>query len=335
MDTNTNNKGLFVADFLAGERVTGFFLVRQKKLEPFRDRAKGEFLSLVLGDRTGQVTARVWDGASALSETFAQGDYVKVAGDVEEYQGRTQLIVQRLRVAQPNEIDLADFVTATQRDIGTMLAQVRAEVDNLRDPNLAALVRYFYDDPEFVTAFQQAPASRRLHHAYLGGWLEHLSQVLTLCDAVLTLHPEISAELLRAGVLLLSAGKMRELAWDRDIDLTDAGRLLGQAVLGDEAVGGALAHLPDFPPELALRVRHMLASHRGRYEWGAARPPMTLEAIALHHIENLNTQVSRFRDLLAARREQNQPWTNFDRLLGRQLYAGGEDVPGRMDGPEE
>jgi 3'-5' exoribonuclease len=331
MASPVNSKGVYVSDLRPGDRVTGYFLVRQKQLEPFRDRTKGEFLSLVLSDRTGQVVARVWEGASAAAEAIAQDDFVKVAGDVEEYQGRTQIIIQRLRPAQPDEIDLGDYVPSTQRDVAAMLAEVRAEVDRLQDPHLAALVRYFYNDPEFVTALQQAPASRRLHHAYLGGWLEHLTQVLALCEALLPLHPELNADLLRAGALLLSAGKLREHTWTRDIELTDAGRLLGQAVLGDEAVSAALEQMPDFPPELALRVRHLLASHRGRYEWGAARPPMTLEAITLHHVDTLNTQVSRFRDLLANRREQDQPWTSFDRLLGRQLYAGLEDETGRGD----
>src|SRR2546426_12832522 len=110
MEPSANNKGVYVSDLRPGERVTGYFLVRQKQLEPFRDRTKGEFLSLVLSDRTGQVVARVWDGATAMAETFAANDFVKVAGDVEDYQGRTQLIIQRLRPAQPNEIDLADYV---------------------------------------------------------------------------------------------------------------------------------------------------------------------------------------------------------------------------------
>lgn len=335
MESAAANKRAFVEDLRPGDRVTGFFLVRQKQLEPFRDRSKGEFLTLILSDRTGQVLARVWEGAAALAETFAADDIVKVAGDVEEYLGRTQLIVQRLRPAQPNEIDLADYQPTTQHDTAAMLASVQAAVDGLRDPHLSALAHHFYDDPEFLALLQQAPASRRLHHAYLGGWLEHLTQVLALCQAVLALHPELNGDLLRSGALLLSAGSLREHTWTRDIDLTDAGRLLGQVVLGDEAVSAALAQMPDFPPELALRVRHMLASHRGRYEWGAARPPMTLEAIALHHIENLNAQISRFRDLLAVRREPDQPWTSFDRLLGRQLYAGYEDEAGAAEGPEE
>jgi len=308
--------------------VTGFVLVRKKQLEPFRDRTKGEFLTLVLSDRTGQVIGRVWEGATALADTFNLEDIVKVAGDVEEYQGRTQLIVQRLRPAEPGETDLADFVPATTRDVTSMLASVRAEIEKLQDGHLLALVRFFYDDPAFVNALQQAPAARRLHHAYLGGWLEHLTQLLALSDTLLELYPELNGDLLRTGVLLLSAGKLREHTWTRDIELTDAARLLGQSVLGDEAIVGALSQLADFPPDLALRVRHMLASHRGRYEWGAARPPMTLEAIALHQLDSLNTQVARFRDLLAAHKGQDQPWTSFDRLLGRQLYTGldGEQV---------
>ena len=334
METSEPNKGTYVADLRPGDRVTGYFLVRQKQLEPFRDRSKGEFLTLVLSDRTGQVLARVWEGAAALSETFGLQDIVKVAGDVEEYLGRTQLIVQRLRIAQPNEVDLADYMAATQRDTAAMLVQVRAEVESVRDPHLSALVHHFYDDPEFLALVKQAPASRRLHHAYLGGWLEHLTQVLALAGAVLALHPELNADLLRSGALLLSAGKLREHTWTRDIELTDAGRLLGQVVLGDEAASEAMAQMPDFPVELALRVRHMLISHPGRYEWGAARPPMTLEAIALHHIENLNSQVSRFRDLLGARREPDQPWTSYDRLLGRQLFAGAEDDSNTGEEPD-
>jgi len=335
MANTASDKGVFVSDLRPGDRVTGFFLVRQKQLEPFRDRSKGEFLSLVLADRTGQVLGRVWEGAPALAETFAVDDFVKVAGDVEEYLGRLQLIIQKLRPAQPGEIDLGDFLASTQRDVPAMLASVQAAVANLRDPNLAALVRHFYDDPEFVALLQQAPASRRLHHAYLGGWLEHLSQMLAICDTVLALHLELSPDMLRASTLLLSIGKVRELSWARDIDQTDAGRLLGQTVLADEALTAALAQMPDFPPELALRVRHTLASHRGRYEWGAARPPMTLEAIALHHVDTLNTQIARFRDLLAARREPDQPWTTFNRLLGRQLYAGFEDEPDQNGEPED
>lgn len=330
MSTKHPLKGALIADLRPGQRITAFFLVRHKQLEPFRDRSKGEFLTLIFGDRTGQVLARVWDNAPELAQTFEQDDIVKVAGDVEEYLGRMQLIVHKLRRANDDEYDLGDFLPASEKDLAALLAEVQSAISALQDPHLADLVRYFYDAPDFLTRFRQAPAARRLHHAYLGGLLEHTAEMLTLTETVLRLYPELHGDLLRTCVLLHAVGKLREYKWVRDIEYTDEGRLIGHAVLVDELVTDALTHFPTFPAELRLRLRHALLSYRGRYEWGAPRQPMTLEAAALHYIENLNAQLSRFRDLLAARRDAEQPWTEFDRLLGRHLYAGYEVLDGEL-----
>jgi 3'-5' exoribonuclease len=334
MASQVSAKDTFVGDLKPGDRVTTFFLVRQKQMEPFRDQSKGEFLTLMLADRTGQILGRVWENAATAAAAFEVGDVIKTAGDVETYQGRMQFIVHRVRRANENEYDLRDFLPATSRDIGQMQAEVQAALARVTDPNLAALLDQFYGSEPFVSQLAQAPATRRLHHAYIGGWLEHLTQVLALAETVLALYPEIHADLLRAGVLLLSAGKLREHTWGRDIEYTDPGRLLGHVMLADEEVARAITALPDFPAELGLRVRHMLASYRGRAEYGAPRQPMTMEAIALHHIESLNTQISRFRDVLAARRDTSQPWTGFDRLLGRFLYAGSDESGGEREGVE-
>jgi 3'-5' exoribonuclease len=315
-------KGAFIAELRPGERVTGFFLVRHKQLEPFRDRTKGEFLTLMLADRTGQMLARVWEGAADLAETFAADDVVKIAADVEEYLNRTQLIINKLRRAEEHEYDLADFLPASTKDLDELWEHVRAAAAGIQNPHLAALLDHFYGDPAFRARLSRAPAARRVHHAYLGGLLEHIVEVLALCDTVLALHPEINADLLRTGALLHDVGKLREYVWERDIDYTDEGRLIGHVVLGDEMVAHVIEHLADFPQDLSLRVRHMLVSHHGRYEWGSPARPQTLEAIALHQIENLSAQVNRFSSLLAARREPGEAWTDFDRMLGRQLYAG-------------
>jgi 3'-5' exoribonuclease len=319
-------KGAFIVDLRPGERLTAaFFLVRYKQLEPFRDRSKGEFLTLSLGDRTGQLLARVWEGAAELAESFAEGDIVKVAGDVEEYLSRTQIIIHKLRRAEADEYDLADFLPSTEKDVNAMLATVQRVVDGLEQPHLAALVRHFYDDANFRAQLAQAPAARRVHHAYLGGLLEHLTEVLTLCDTLLGLYPDLNADLLRAGALLHDVGKLREYQWGRAIEYTAEGRLIGHIVMGDEMVTQAIAQIPDFPEDLRLRVRHILVSQHGRYEWGSPTRPQTLEAIALHHVENTSAQVNRFHGLLAARREPGEAWTSYDRLLGRQLYAGQDD----------
>lgn len=318
-------KGPFVHDLKPGDRIVGFYLVRHKQLEPFRDRSRGEFLTLVLSDRTGQVVARVWEGAEELSQQFGEADVVKVAGDVESYLGRTQIIVNRLRAAGEDEFDRRDFLPASEKDPQALMAVVRATIERIQNPHLSALVRRFYDDPEFAAQFARAPAARKVHHAYLGGLLEHVTEVIALCDAVLALYPEIDADLLLTGALLHDVGKTREYVWEKDIDYSDEGRLVGHIVIGEEMVSHAMAHLPDFPEALGLRVRHMLVSHHGRYEWGSPRRPQTLEAVALHQIEDLDAQVNRFRTLLAARREPGEAWTAYDRLLGRQLYAGREE----------
>lgn len=315
-------KGPFVSELRLGDRPVGFYLVQHKQLEPFRDRSKGNFLTLILSDRTGQLLARVWDDAPAAAAAFDVGEVIKVAGELEEYLGRTQLIIHKLRPAQPEEYDRADFVPATERDVEAMLAEVYTVIDQLQEPQLAALVRHFYQDPEFQLRLRQAPASRRVHHAYLGGLLEHLCDTLKLAAAVLSLYPALNADLLYTGVLLHDVGKIREYRWEREVDYTDEGRLVGHVVLSAEMVGAALAQWPDFPTDLALRVRHMLVSHHGRYEWGSPRRPQTLEALALHHLEEMSAQLNRFSGLLRSRRDPGQPWTDYDRLLGRQLYAG-------------
>ncbi|MBI5293168.1 MAG: hypothetical protein HY872_14935 [Chloroflexi bacterium] len=328
-------KGPYVRDLKPGDRVTGFYAVRYKQLEPFRDRSKGQFLTITLTDRTGALLARVWEGAPELAETFSQGDVVKAQGDVESYMDRTQLIIARLRRAEPDEYDLRDFQPSTNKDAPAMMETVQHAVTRIANPHLGALVRRFYDDPDFGQQFANAPGARRVHHAYLGGLLEYTVELLALADPLLALYPDIDPDLLLSGVLLHAVGKLRENEWQKDFGPTDEGTMIGYVVLGDEMVARAIAALPDFPAELALRVRHMIVSHRGRPEWGAPRRPQTLEAIALHHLTELDVQVNRFHGVLAGRPD-GEPWTPFDRRLGRALYAGrADDPPADDDGVAE
>lgn len=323
-EANHPQKGPFVNELKAGERITGFYVVRYKQLENFRDRSRGQFLTLMLSDRTGSVLARVWEGAPELADTFEQSDVVKVQADVEVYMERMQLIVLKLRRAETGEFDRRDLQPATEKSVDELLTQVQDAIEEIENTHLNTLVHHFYDDPDFLRRFTSAPGARRIHHAYLGGLLEHTAEVLKLCDAVLELYPEIDADLLRTGALLHDIGKVREYRWDSEIEYTDEGQLVGHINIADEMVTSALASLGDVPEELAWRVRHMILSHHGRYEAGSPRRPQTLEAMALHQIEELDAQVNRFRSLLATRPE-GEPWTAFDRRLGRPLYGGGGD----------
>lgn len=325
MDSYHPEKGPFLRQLVPDDRFIGFYLLRRMQLEPFRDASRGHFLTLILGDRSGQLVGRVWENAEDTYERLSEGDVVKVDGEVETYLERTQIRVLRVRPAAAGEYDIRDMLPASQRDPAAMMAELQFFIDNIQDRHLASLVNAFFTDAQFSRLFSQAPASRRIHHAYLHGLLEHTLELLTLANTLVELYPEINGDLLTAGILLHDIGKVREFSWDLDIDYTNEGRLIGHIVMGDEMVTNAIAGIPDFPPELALNLRHMLLAHHGRYEWGSPRRPKTLEGIVLHHLENLSAQVNRFKLLLESR-PAGQSWTEYDRLLGRQLYAGDDDT---------
>lgn len=317
-------KGPYLRSLSPGERFIGFYTLRAKQLEPFRDPTRGQFLTLVLSDRSGQVIARVWEDAEATYEKLPQGEVIKVAGEAEFYRGRLQVIARRVRPATDEEYDPRDMLPTSQRDPDEMLAALQGYIEQITNPHLRALVDYFYQNPDFLARFKQAPAARRIHHAYLGGLLEHTLEVLTLCQSAADLFPRLDADLLMSGALLHDIGKLKEYTWKLDIDYSTEGRLLGHIVMADEMVSTALQNFPAFPPELALRLRHMLLAHHGQLEWGSPRTPKTVEAIALHHIENLDAQINRFQSILD-RRAPGESWSEYDRLLRRQLYGGEDD----------
>ncbi|MEW6716107.1 MAG: HD domain-containing protein [Chloroflexota bacterium] len=317
-------KGPFLRALQPGEHFTGFYVLRNKQLEPFRDPSRGHYLTLILSDRSGQLMGRVWENAEETSEQLEIRTVIKVEGDVETYLDRIQANVLRVRPAQPEEYDRRDFLPTTEGDIEEMWNELRGYIERITDPYLKPLVEHFFQDADFIARFQQAPAAVKVHHAYLGGLLKHTLEVLSLCESVLRLYPQLNANLLYTGALLHDLGKVQEFTWEFDITYSDKGRLLGHIVMTDEMVTSALQNFPDFPSELSLRLRHILLSHHGRHEWGSPRRPMTLEAITLHHIENLDAQVNRFQ-LLLEKRPAGETWTEFDRLLKRYLYGGPEE----------
>ena len=317
-------KGPFLGQMQEGERFIGYYVLRNKQLEAFRDASRGHFLTLILSDRSGQMVGRVWEGAEQANEELHAGDVVKVDGETESYLERVQIRVNRVRAADSGEYDLGDMLPRSQRDPDEMMAEVQTFIDGIDNAHLRGLLDIFFTDADFLQRFMQAPAAKRVHHAYLGGLLEHVLEVLYLAQRVVEIYPQIDADLLYSGVLLHDIGKVREYTWGMDIDYSDEGRLIGHIVLAEEMLNSALANLPEFPQELALRLRHMLLAHHGRHEWGSPRRPMTIEAIALHQVENLSAQINRFDSLMASR-QAGESWTAYDRMLGRQLYTGDGD----------
>jgi len=318
-------KGPWIADLQAKDHFVGFYLARDIRLRSFRDPGRGRYLRMSLMDKTGSIEARVWENAEEVETILQQPAVVKVEGEVELFQDRPQVRVVRLRLAEPDESDKADLLASTKRDIDTMLGVIDRTIASIENKPIQRLLQHFFEDPSFRQAFRSAPAARRIHHAYLGGLLEHTFEILSLAAMLLDLYPEIDRDLLTAGILLHDIGKLREFEWELDFEYTDEGRLLGHVVPGAEMAADAAKQIEGFPAGLVIQLQHLILSHHGRYEWGSPRRPKTLEAIALHHLENLDGQVNRFLSLMQKARLAGQKWTSFDHLLGRSLYAGMDD----------
>lgn len=321
METHHPDKGPFLRELEPGGQFFGYYVLRNKQLEPFRDASRGYFLTLILSDASGQLLARVWEGAEEAYEQMERGDVLKVQGEVETYLERVQIRVLQVRSAKPDEYDMHDMLPSSSRDRDEMLAELESAIEQITDPDLRALLDYFFGNQEFLSNFAQAPAARKVHHAYLGGLIEHTLELVRIANTVIDVYPQIQADLLRAGVLFHDIGKVREFNWENDIDYSDEGRLYGHIVIAHEMISAALLGLPDFPSKVAMQLRHMLLSHHGRYEWGSPRRPKTIEAVALHHIENMGAQINRFHLLLEDTPSGDQ-WTAYNNMLRRQLYTG-------------
>jgi 3'-5' exoribonuclease len=319
-----------------GDSVEEVYLVGDKQLRA--NRNGNLYLQLELRDRTGAISARLWNAGEQLFRSFEAGDFLLVKGKVQLFQGALQMILSHLSAVEPEKVHLADFLPHTEHDVSKLLERLRGLLRRLGNPHLRALVECFLMDDEFVRGFCQAPAGVRNHHAYLGGLLEHVVTLLDAAERLLPLYPELDRDLLLAGVFLHDIGKVRELSYGRAFAYTDEGQLIGHLVIGVEMVNEKVARVPDltgepFPPELLLRLKHMILSHHGSYEFGSPKLPMTPEAIALHHLDNLDAKVHSFTRDIREDRNHTSAWTPFNQALQRRLFKGTADGAEPMYSP--
>jgi len=318
----TGEKGPWITQIQPGDTFIGFYVARNPRLDPFRDPSKGKYMRLLLVDRTGWVQARIWEDGERAAEEIIDSKPIKVDGVAELYNEELQVQIRRFRLAREGEIRREDLVNSSMRDLEQMWLVVQTAVKLVQDPHLNALLRYFFEDISIAGRIIEIPAARVIHHAYMSGLLEHCYELLVLAQPLLELYPEIDRDLLITGILLHDIGKLDEYDYDYDISVSDAGKLIGHVVLSEQRVSRAINVIEGFPKRREHEVLHLIVSHHGRYEWGATRRPKSLEAIALHHLDNLDAQVNRFNLLLQTAREGGKSWTDYDRMLGRMLYAG-------------
>jgi 3'-5' exoribonuclease len=308
-----------------GETLDEVYLVTDKQL---RANKNGNlYLQVELRDRTGAISARMWNATEHQFRGFEEGDFLRVKGKVQLFQGSLQVIFTQLERQPTEQVNLSDFLPRTEQDIGRLFERLRALLLRLENPHLRALAECFLMDAAFVDALCKVPAGIRNHHAYLGGLLEHVVTLLEGADRLAPLYPEINRDLLLTGIFLHDVGKVRELNFDRVFGYTDEGQLIGHIVIGVEMLDEKIARVPDltgepFPAELLLRLKHMILSHHGTYEFGSPRLPMTPEAIALHHLDNLDAKVHSFTRDIREDRNGTSAWTPYNQATQRRLFKG-------------
>jgi 3'-5' exoribonuclease len=310
-----------IADLDPNERVSSCFVVTERSLAPFKNKA-GNYLSVTLSDRSGSIPGRAWDRAEQLAERFKVNEVVWVEGRVDEYRGTRQVIIEDLSPCEEGAFDRADFLPATKRDVEDLLAQLLEFMAQVRNPYLKTLLESFFGDEEILRAFGEAPGAKTLHHSHVGGLLEHTVAVVRILCVVQELHPELNRDLLVAAGLLHDIGKLWELSVGTAIEYTDIGRLVGHIVLTDREVRQRINEIPGFPPELDNQLNHILLSHHGQKEYGAPIVPMTAEACALHYADNLDAHVQHFNQVIEQGQTSGNRWTEYQKLFDRYLYIG-------------
>jgi len=301
------------------------FLATHKQLRPNRNGQL--YIQVELADKSGTITGRLWNASDDDFGGFEDGDYVRVEGHTQLYSGSLQLIIASIERADPRTIDESEFLVLSKHDLVRLEAELNAILATITSAPLKALADELLADGPLMEAFRRTPAGVKHHHAYAGGLLDHVVNLLRLADRVAPLYPALDRNLLLVGVLVHDIGKTQELESRQGFSYTDVGQLLGHVLLGLEIVDAKIRAIEArtgqrFEPEAAVRVKHMIASHHGQYEFGSPKLPMTLEAMALHHLDHLDAKMAGTIQLLQNEATAEDGWTQYQQSQGRKFFRG-------------
>ena len=326
----------FISQLGQRETVDETFLASQKQLRA--NRNGNLYLQLQLSDRTGNMTAMQWNASNKVFDSFEDGAHVRVQGTTQLYNGSIQMIVTEITPVDSDTVDAADYCILTDEHITQLVNQLSEKLRQMKDPDLQNLADSFLSDKLFISKFSRAPAGVKNHHAYHGGLLEHVVGLIDLVQLVATQYPQLNPDLLTMGAFLHDSGKINELEYEPSFAYSDEGQLIGHLVMGIKILEDKAAETEErsgkpFPEELLLRLKHMIVSHHGEYEFGSPKLPMTPEAIALHFLDNLDAKMHLANQLLTTDVIGNSRWTSYQPSWGRKLFKGNSPTEQESETP--
>jgi 3'-5' exoribonuclease len=309
-----------------GDDLDDVFLAADKQLRT--NKNGNPFVQVELRDRTGGLVARMWNAGDNVFRSFEVGDYVHAVGRVQVFQGNLQIILNHLDRVEDEKVDPSDFLAHTSHDIAVLEGKLRGYLLKLSNPHLRAIAECFLMDEALMRDFRTCPAGVKLHHAYVGGLLEHTVTMMEIAETLLRFYPTVDRDLILLGTFLHDIGKTRELTFARAFGYSDEGQLIGHITMGTELLVEKAAKAPDLtgepvPQELVVRLKHMILSHHGTLEHGSPKVPMTAEAMLLHHIDILDTRMHMALKDLKDDAKNTTAWTPYNANLSRRFYKGG------------
>ncbi len=311
-----------------GDSVEEVYLLADKQMRA--NRNANMYLLAGLRDRTAMISGLMWNVTEESVADIDAGQFVKVRGKVQLFQGNLQIILTGIQRASAELLDMADFEQTPDEDVDQLLARLREILLSIEEPNIRALMECFLIDDPLMQLVARAAAGVKTHHAYHGGLVEHIVNMLEVARLIAPRYPEVDLNLLLAGVFLHDLGKIREMNFESNFVYTDEGQLLGHMIIGVEMLTEKVAEVErltgePFPVEMVLRLKHMIISHHGTYEFGSPKLPMTPEAIALHHLDNLDAKIHEFHRTIEGDPNSDSHWTPYIPRMERKLFKGQPD----------
>ncbi|MGC8684910.1 MAG: 3'-5' exoribonuclease YhaM family protein [bacterium] len=311
-------KKTMISELREGMVVDSTFLIKEKTFGT--GKTGKDYLTLIIGDKSGEIEARVWDNAKDIDSMINVNNIVQIRGRVNNYRGKLQISIDEIRWIDRASVDLSDYVVTSVRRPDDMLYELKMLMSTIDNEYLKKLVDLFFSDEEMVNLFKTSSAAKSIHHAYVGGLLEHTLNVVKLCDMIVSLYEGVDRSLLLTSALFHDIGKIRELGGELTTEYTDEGRLIGHIVIGAEIVDKLASRIKDFPPDLILLLKHNILSHHGELEYGSPKRPKTLEAIILHYVEDMDSKVAGIKSLIKKEANVESDWTSYHTSYDRYFY---------------
>ena len=310
----------YIRDLREGDKVSGVYLVKEKRLAQTRNGKPYE--NLVLQDATGMADAKIWDPGSPGIYDFEEMDFIEIRAEVTSFNGSLQLNVRQARKAAEGEYKIADYFPTTAKDVDAMYRELTGFIRQVENPYLRRLLEsFFVDDPAFIETFRSHSAAKTVHHSFAGGLLEHTLAVTRLCAFLADAYPQINRDLLLTAAICHDIGKTKELSDFPQNDYTDEGQLVGHIVIGTEMVSDHIREIDGFPEHIASQLKHCILAHHGAYEYGSPKLPGTIEALAVNMADNCDAKIQIMTEQLSEKgaRADKNGWIGFNRYFDSNL----------------